>query len=243
VARSLLTAALIACVLVVSSCRQQSDVAIDPGDSGDYRVTVDPGSFVSTVDNPWLPLLPGSRWVYEGGSGAGRSRIDVLVTQDTRQIMGVDATVVRVTETRDGTIVEDTFDWYAQDRDGNVWYMGEDTSATRGGATTTAGSWEAGVDGALPGIVMKADPQVGQAYRQEYYPGHAEDMAEVVRFDDSLTVPFDSLARVLVTREWTPLEPGVVEEKLYARGVGLVREQHVQGGSGGVDLVTYEPAG
>jgi hypothetical protein len=212
---------------------------IDPGDGGDYRVELNPADFVTGIDNPWFPLQVGSRWAYEDVDGA---LIEVVVTPEMKTIAGVSATVVRVTESRGDSILEDTFDWYAQDRDGNVWYLGEDTTANRGGSSTTAGSWEAGVDGAQPGIVMKADPEIGQVYRQEFYLGHAEDMAEVVRVDESVVVPFSEFQGVLVTKEWSPLEPAVLEEKFYARGVGLIRERHVQGGSGVVDLVAFEPA-
>jgi hypothetical protein len=122
-----------------------------------------------------------------------------------------------------------------------VWYLGEATRAVRDGELSPAGSWEAGVDGALPGIIMKADPRVGDAYRQEFYRGHAEDMGEVVRTGASASVPFRSLDGLLVTRDWTPLEPKVVEEKFYARGIGLVLEATVRGGSGRNELVSYQP--
>ena len=164
-----------------------------------------------------------------------------MVTDQTRTVMGIRATVVRDTETHDGALVEDTFDWYAQDRSGNVWYLGEATRAVRNGELSSAGSWEAGVDGALPGIIMKADPRVGDAYRQEYYRGHAEDMGKVVRTGASASVPFRSLEGLLVTQDWTPLEPKVVEEKFYARGIGLVLETTVRGGSDRNELVSYQP--
>jgi hypothetical protein len=176
--------------------------------------------------------------VYQAGGGA---RNEVVVTDRTRQVMGVTATVVRDTETRDGVLVEATNDWFAQDRGGNVWYLGEETREVRGGELSPAGSWEAGVDGALPGIIMKADPRVGDAYRQEYYPGKAEDMGKVVRVGASETVPFRSMDGLLVTQDWTPLEPEVVEEKYYASGVGLVLERTVRGGSGRNELVSYQP--
>jgi hypothetical protein len=226
--------------LCIAACGQPERLPIDPGAGGEYRVELDPAAFVATVDNPWLPFRPGSRWVYEDGSGS--TRIEVIVTDDTREIMRIKATVVRVTETFDGRVVEDTFDWYAQDDHGNVWYMGEATTASpTGQSPSSAGSWEAGVDGALPGIVMKSDPKVGDAYRQEYYPGRAEDMAEVIRIDESVSVPYQSFDGALVTKEWSPLEPGVVEEKTYAMGIGLVLERHVQGGSAGAELVSFEP--
>jgi hypothetical protein len=224
--------------LTLAGCRGSSEPVIDPGDGGNYSVTLDPANFVATIDNPWLPFTPGSRWVYQAG---GRERNEVVVTDQTRKVLGITATVVRDTETRDGALVEDTFDWYAQDRDGNVWYLGEDTRAIRNGEPSPAGSWEAGVDGALPGIIMKADPQVGDAYRQEYYRGQAEDMGKVVRSGDSERLPFRSFDGLLVTQDWTPLEPEVIEEKYYAKGVGLVLETTVRGGSDRNELISYQP--
>ena len=223
--------------LALAGCGAGEPV-IDPGDGGNYSVRLDPADFVATIDNPWLPFTPGSRWVYQAGEG---ERNEVVVTDQTRTVMGIRATVVRDTETHDGALVEDTFDWYAQDRSGNVWYLGEATRAVRNGELSSAGSWEAGVDGALPGIIMKADPRVGDAYRQEYYRGHAEDMGKVVRTGASASVPFRSPEGLLVTQDWTPLEPKVVEEKFYARGIGLVLETTVRGGSDRNELVSYQP--
>jgi hypothetical protein len=223
--------------LVLLGCTR-TEAVIDPGDGGNYSVRLDPSRFVATIDNPWLPFTPGSRWVYEAGD---RERNEVTVTGQTRRIMGITATVVRDVETRDGELVEETADWYAQDRDGNVWYLGEDTRAFRDGEPSPAGSWEAGVDGALPGIIMKADPRVGDAYRQEFYRGEAEDMGKVVRVGAAETVPFRSFDGLLVTQDWTPLEPEVVEEKYYAKGVGLVLETTIRGGSDRNELVGYQP--
>jgi hypothetical protein len=223
--------------LALATCGTGAPV-IDPGDGGRYAVRLDPADFVATIDNPWLPLTPGSRWAYQAGGG---ERNEVVVTDQTRTVMGIRATVVRDTETRNGALVEDTFDWYAQDRTGNVWYLGEATRAVRDGQLSPQGSWEAGVDGALPGIIMKADPRVGDAYRQEYYRGHAEDMGKVVRTGASESVPFRTLDGLLVTQDWTPLEPRVVEEKFYARGIGLVLETTVRGGSDRNELVSYRP--
>jgi hypothetical protein len=235
----ILTVPLLVVSVALAGCGAGEPV-IDPGDGGNYSVRVDPAEFVATIDNPWLPFTPGSRWVYQAGGG---QRNEVLVTHQTRKVMGITATVVRDTETRDGAVVEATDDWYAQDRDGNVWYLGEDTKAVKNGQLSPAGSWEAGVDGALPGIIMKANPQVGDAYRQEFYRGHAEDMGKVVRIGASETVPFRSLDRLLVTQDWTPLEPDVVEEKFYAKGIGLVLETTVRGGSGRNELISYQPGG
>ncbi len=217
---------------------------IDPGDGGNYAPAIDPADFVDVVDNPLLPLAPGSRWVYEGVTDEGTERIEVVVTDERREVMGVSTVVVRDTATLDGEVIEDTYDWFAQDQDGNVWYFGEDTTAYEGGEPAdTEGSWEAGVDGALPGIVMLAHPAVGDAYRQEYLAGEAEDMGEVVRVGDAETVPFGAFDDLVVTEDWTPLEPDVVEEKYYAAGVGLVLEVGVTGGEERVELVEFTSAG
>jgi hypothetical protein len=191
-----------------------------------YAPEIDPAEFTTEIDNRYLPLVPGTRWVYEGEGDEGESeRIVVEVTGDTREVMGVTTVVVRDTVSVDGEVVEDTYDWYAQDSEGNVWYFGEDTAEYEDGeVVSTAGAWEAGVDGAQPGIVMEADPQVGDSYRQEYYAGEAEDMGEVVALDESVMVAFGSFDGVLVTRDTNPLEPEVVEHKVYAPGVGVVAE-------------------
>ncbi|MBD3307782.1 hypothetical protein GF339_15230 [candidate division KSB3 bacterium] len=147
-------------------------------------------------------------------------------------------TVVREREWVDGELEEDTLDWFAQDVDGNVWYFGEDSKEIdEGVVVSTEGSWEAGVDGAQPGILMKGTPQIGDTYRQEYYFGEAEDMASVVSLNASVTVPFGTFTNCLQTEEWTPLEPGVTEYKYYAPGVGLLLEEQVEGGDARVELV------
>ena len=199
---------------------------------------IDPADFSTTIDNPYMPLKPGTTWIYEGQSPDGASRVEVVVTSETKTIMGVTCVVVHDQVTAGGSVVEDTFDWYAQDKDGNVWYFGEDSKEYENGVVvSTAGSWEAGVNGAMPGIIMKADPQVGDTYQQEYLQGEAEDMAEVLALDESATVPFGSFTQLLRTREWTPLEPGVAEEKLYAPGVGLIQTKTVEGGADVESLV------
>ncbi|HSM01992.1 MAG TPA: hypothetical protein VK960_06090 [Acidimicrobiia bacterium] len=214
--------------LFVASC--SSAEPIDPGDGGDYRFTLTAADFVDGIDNPWLPLRPGSRWVYEGGG----ETIVVEVLHETRVVMGITATVVRDTVTEQGDLVEDTFDWFAQDIEGNVWYLGEESVEYRNGEpVSTAGSWEAGVDGALPGIIMPANPRTGMAYRQEYYPDEAEDMAEIIRVGDRITVPFGTFEDVLVIREWTPLSPRNDELKYFAALIGLIKE------SGGAELVEH----
>jgi hypothetical protein len=201
-----------------------------------------PGDFTTRIDNPYLPMRPGSRWVYrETDSDGSVQRVVVKVTRRTRLIAnGVRARVVRDTVTERGRLVEDTFDWYAQDRAGNVWYMGEDTTEYENGRPVSkSGSWEAGVDGARAGIVMLARPRPGREYRQEYYEGEAEDRARVLSLDDQAEVPAGHYTGVLTTKDWNPLEPDVLEYKLYAKGVGLVLAVHVSGGSEREELVRY----
>lgn len=216
------------------------DAVIDPGDGGDYRPEIDPSDFVDAIDNPYQPFAVGSRWVYEGESADGHERVVVEVTDQRKEIMGISAVVVRDTVHADGVIVEDTFDWFAQDREGNVWYLGEDSTAYEDGQPAgTEGSWEAGVDGALPGIAMPAHPAVGDAYRQEFLQGEAEDLAEVRRTGETRTTPSGDYDDVLVTGEWTPLEPEVVEEKYYAPGVGNIAAVSVAGEPDHLELVSF----
>ena len=208
------------------------------GGPGPYRPRIDPGAFTSVIDNPYLPLRPGSRLVYEGRTDEGLERKVVEVTNRTRVLMGVTCVEVHDAVTVDGRPAEDTLDWFAEDRAGTVWYFGEATrEVDDNGRSSPAGSWEAGVDGALPGIAMPADPKPGGPYRQEYLRGRAEDMARVIGVTGELAVPFGSYVDVLVTREWSPLEPGVAEHKHYAPGIGLIREESVEGETGHVDLV------
>lgn len=204
-----------------------------------YAPVIDPSRFTTEIDNAYLPLRPGTKWEYSGTGGDGEvERTVVEVTRDARMVMGVTCVVVRDEVTVDGHLVELTYDWFAQDAEGNVWYFGEDTAEyEQGRIVNHDGAWEAGVDGAQPGIVMPAGPRVGDSYRQEYYAGEAEDHGEVVRLDERVAVPFGTFDNVLMTRDFTPLEPGVVEHKFYARGVGLVREMKAEGGAGRSDLV------
>jgi hypothetical protein len=201
-----------------------------------YQPVIDPANFVEGVNNPFFPLIPGTLAVYEGMSDGAVEHTEITVTSDTRPILGIPCMVVRDTVWQDGEMVEDTFDWYAQDRDGNVWYMGEDTKEYEGGeVTSTEGSWEAGVDGAQPGIIMWGAPQVGDPYRQEYYAGEAEDVAQVV----TVVAPVAGTGEgFLVTREWSLLDPSAVEQKYYVAGIGLVLEVVVEGGEGRTELVS-----
>ncbi len=215
---------------------------IDPGDGGDYRPALDPARIAAVVDNPYLPFRPGSRWVYEGEGDGEVERIEVVVTERRRTIMGIAAVEVRDTVTIGGDVVEDTFDWYAQDLDGNVWYLGEDVKDYDGGkVVSTAGSWQAGVGGALPGVVMPAVATVGTPYRQEYLAGEAEDMMVITAVGGDETVAAGTFGGVVVTHDWTPLDPVVIEEKAYAAGVGKIREQKVGGAPGFAELVEFTP--
>jgi hypothetical protein len=201
-----------------------------------------PGDFTTRIDNPYMPMRRGSRWVYRETDTDGTvQRVVVKVTKRTKRIAnGVTARVVRDTVTERGRLVEDTFDWYAQDRAGNVWYMGEDTTEYEDGRPVSkSGSWEAGVDGARAGIVMLSRPRPGREYYQEFYAGEAEDKGRVLSLDDQAEVPAGHYTGVLTTKDWNPLEPDVLEYKLYAKGVGLVLAVHVSGGSGREELVRY----
>ncbi len=212
---------------------------------GSEAVSLDPSEFTTTIDNPYWPMTPGSRWRYtETDSEGARQRIDVTVTDRTKRVAaGIEARVVHdlVTDEK-GRPVEDTYDWYAQDADGNVWYLGEDTKEFENGkVVSTAGSWEAGVDGAQPGIAMPAAPEPGLAYRQEYYAGEAEDNGEIVSVDEQAEVPAGHYSSVVMTRDTTPVEPKVLEFKFYAKGVGPVLEFTASGGSDRGELVSFEP--
>ena len=221
-----------------------SDAPIEiPPLNGPYDWTIDPANFVSEVDNPYFPLVPGTVLVYEGQSDGEREVVTVRVTRQTKEIMGVTAVVVRDTVEVAGEVHEDTFDWYAQDVDGNVWYLGEDTKEYEDGkVVSTEGSWEAGVDGALPGVIMPADPAVGLAYTQEHYAGEAEDKGKIVAVGERVSVPAGSFDEVLITEDWTPLEAAIREHKSYAPGVGVVFEEIVRGGEGVLRLVEIRHA-
>ncbi|MEW6582007.1 MAG: hypothetical protein AB1416_04525 [Actinomycetota bacterium] len=208
---------------------------------------VRPADFVAGIDNPWMPLRPGTVHVYTGTKDGGAVHETVRVLRRTIVVMGVRCVVVDDTLRVDGRIAERTEDWYAQDRAGRVWYFGERTRELdrRGRVVSTEGSWRAGVDGALPGIVMPAAPRPGQVFRQEYYRGHAEDHFRVVSVTGAVRVPAGAFRPAVVTVEWTPLEPGVRDRKYYARGVGLVREESIRGGAEYLSLaaVRRDPPG
>ena len=200
---------------------------------------IDPGNFVSKIDNPYFPLTPGTTFTYRGETEGVPTRNVTIVTNDTKVILGVTTTVVHDQVYENGVLAEDTFDWYAQDKAGNVWYFGEDTKELdeNGNVISTEGTWEAGVNGAEPGIVMEANPKKGDKYQQEFAVDVAEDMAQVIGFVDSFCVSYGCFNNVLVTKEWTPLERGVVENKYYAKGVGFIYGVMVKGGDEQIELV------
>ena len=200
---------------------------------------IDPNDFVSQVTNPYFPLTPGTTYIYRGQTEGVPTRNVTTVTSDTKVILGVTTIVVHDQAYESGVLVEDTYDWYAQDEAGNVWYFGEDTKEldANGNVISTEGSWEAGVNGAEPGIIMEANPKKGDKYQQEFSAGVAEDMAQVIGFEDSFCVQYGCFENVLVTKEWTPLEHGVVENKYYAPGVGFIYGEMVKGGNETTELV------
>jgi hypothetical protein len=201
-----------------------------------------PASFVAQVDNPYIPLKPGTTLTYKGKLD-GESATDVFtVTNRTKLILGVATTVVHDQVFVKGELVEDTDDWYAQDADGNVWYFGEDTKELANGqVVSTEGSWEAGVNNARAGIFMPAAPSVGQSFKQEDAKNVAEDCTKIVDLHATVKTPFVSSGDALKTEEFSLLEPGVLDNKYYVRDIGLVREQTVQGGNDVLELVSRTP--
>jgi hypothetical protein len=205
-----------------------------------YHPHIDPADFVHGIDNRYLPFKPGTRMLSEGvaENGTTPQRDVAVVTDRTRKVDGVRCRVVRDTITSRGKPVEKTFDWYAQDKRSNVWYFGENSKDYRHGHWVRSdGSWEAGVHGAQPGIMMEAHPKRGDAYRQEYYRGHAEDQAKVLGNTGRVTVSAGSFRHTIGTKETSRLEHGVVEKKWYARGVGEIKSQDVKGSKEGFRLV------
>jgi uncharacterized protein DUF3108 len=202
--------------------------ALTPGRSsavGSYEPHIDPSLFQTLVDNRYFPLVPGTKFLYQETSGGKTYDNEVTVTGDTKVVMGVTCRVVHDVLRDKDAIKEDTYDWYAQDQKGNVWYFGEkSTEHLASGKVSTEGSWEAGVDGGQPGIIMKAHPAPGPAYRQEYLAGKAEDMGQVLSVRDTVTVPFGAFSSCVATHDWSMIEKGS-EKKWYAPGVGLVRTE------------------
>ena len=213
-----------------------SSVAARAGSSNALPPLPPASEFRARIDNPWFPLLAGSRYVYIGVKDGAPSRDVVTVSRAVRVISGVPCAVVLDRLYRRGRLFERTTDWYSQDSKGNVWYFGENTAELdrHGHVTSTEGTWRTGVDGAKAGIFMPANPRVGQTGRQEFLKGHAEDHFKVVAIFDN---------KMLLTQEWTPLEPGVLDHKFYVRGIGNVLEQTERGGNERNELVSVTKGG
>jgi hypothetical protein len=201
---------------------------------------INPANFVAKIDNAWFPLVPGTTLTYQGRKDDKPAFEVFVVTHLTKTILGVKCVVITDTLRLAGKLAEKTTDWYVQDKQGNVWYFGEATSTldANGHVTSTEGSWQAGVHGARPGIYMPASPHPSQSLLQEYYPGQAEDRFVVLLLSASVKVRYGSFKNVLLTAEWTRLEPDVLSEKYYVKGIGTVKEIDVTGGNEGLELVS-----
>jgi hypothetical protein len=205
-----------------------------------YEPVLDPANFSTVIDNPYFPLPVGRTLVYQGIKDGQTQEDRVTVTNQTKVVAeGITARVVADVATHNGNLLEKTSDWYAQDKQGNVWYLGEDTAAyLPSGKVDTSGSWEAGVHDAEPGLIMKANPQIPDAYRQEFLTGQAEDTAWIVARGGSVSVPAGTFKNALTSLEATRLEPGAYDLKVYAPGIGIVSEQALTGGNEYAKLVS-----
>ena len=186
----------------------------------DYSPEINPLDFTDQIDHPYFSLTPGTTFNYQGKTDEGNEVIKVMVTDKTKTVMGVTTLVVWDRVWLDDQLIEETYDWYAQDKEGNVWYFGEDSKEYKNGkVVSTEGSWEGGVDGAMPGIIMKNKLTVGDSCRQEYYQGEAEDWAEIVSLNEKVAVPYGSFENCIKTKDWSALEPNVIEYKYYSPSV------------------------
>jgi hypothetical protein len=241
--------------LVLLSCDQQPtqqtdtpvttphpDATAAPLDQSSKTPKFDPGDFVPVVNNRFFPLHPGTRFIFRGEADGVPERTIVDVTHQKKTILGIEATVVLDRVFQNGSLTEKTLDWYAQDEDGNVWYLGEDSKAYENGkVVSTAGSWEAGKNGAVGGVIMLAHPKVGDTYRQEVAAGVAEDMARVLHRGLSVKVPYGTFHGCLETEEFTPLEPGAKELKFHCPRTGFVKGRDVPSSIGHSELVRVVP--
>jgi hypothetical protein len=197
---------------------------------GGYEPVLNPGDFVRVIDNPYYPLPVGRTLIYRGVRDGQTQTDRVHVTSGTKVLEGITATAVSDVARHNGKLLEKTTDWFAQDKQGNVWYLGEDTAAyLPNGQIDRSGSWQAGVHDGEPGIIMLAHPQIPDAYRQEFLRGQAEDTAWIVNKGGSVRVPFGVVHHILTSLEFTRLEPGVIDQKIYAPGIGIVRELSQKG--------------
>ena len=205
--------------------------SVPPSTDPNYHPVIDPARFTTRITNPYFPLKPGTTLVYEGTRDGKPQHDEVVITTNTRKVLGVDCVVVEDTVTSNGALVEKTSDWYAQSTDGDVWYFGEDTKEYENGVvSSTHGTWEAGVDGAQPGVTMKAHPEIGVTYRQEYRPGEAEDQGKSLRYDPTLKIPAGTYRNALVTLDSDPLNPDKNDNKWYVSGIGLAQSVRIKTG-------------
>jgi hypothetical protein len=221
-------------VAVAAACggSSQSTSGLPSGSTPVTATAPDASNFDGhVVDNQWFPLVPGMTWAYRGVKDGQPSREIMVATSQTKTIQGVPCTVVSDKLYLSGALEERTLDYYAQDKDGNVWYFGEDTAELKpdGSVKSTEGTWLSGRDGAEAGIFMPADPQVGQSFRQEYYKGQAEDHFRILSLAEQVKTPGATSDQAMLTMEWTPLEPNVVDHKYYVQGIGTVLEQTAKG--------------
>ena len=229
----------------ISSALDSTPMPEPPLPIGADQVNLDPADFSADVTNPFWPMKPGTRWTYRNvENGQPPQDIEVVVTTATKKLAnGITARVVRYTARVKGQITEDTIDWYAQDAGGNVWYMGEQTAEFENGKVTSrAGSWEAGKEGAMPGILLPAQQHVGQKYRQEYKRGEAEDNGEVLATNNLVETKAGSYKKALVTMDTSAVETTAAEYKFYAPGVGPLLALDVSGGAAREELVKIDKA-
>lgn len=239
----LAAAACLACVFAVG-CGSTDKGEGGSLPQGSERVKLDPAEFTTQIDHLYWPMSPGNRWVYRETEGGTVQRVVVTVTSKTKRVAGVETRVVYDVVSERGKLVEKTYDWYAQRKDGSLWYLGEDTKEYENGrVASTKGSWQTGVDGAQAGVILPARPRVGMSYRQEYYAGSAEDQAKVLSLDEKVEVPFGSFDHVLETKDYTPVEPKVLEHKYYARHVGPALIIGLSGTTGREELLSFNARG
>jgi len=236
--KTMLFTFLMLILALYTSCEKEDDKRqIDLN----YNPVIIPENFVDSVTNIYFPLVPGTVHTYRSPTEDGLETIVVTVLSEKKTIAGVECTVVRDVVSIGGQVIEDTYDWFAQDIDGNVWYMGEDASNYENGILEdNEGSFEAGVDGAKPGIIMLANPVLQMPYRQEYYFNNAEDWGKVIAEGVSVSTTYGTFDSCLKTADWDALEPDEpIEFKYYAPNVGMVREE-VEGTTEYVDLISIE---
>jgi hypothetical protein len=244
--RPLLQPLMVLAALVLVSCNRQPTQPTDPPVAAPLNLNqsskapeFDPHDFVRVVDNRFFPLRPGTRTIFRGESDGEPERTIVDGTHRKKTILGVETTVVLDRVFQNGSLAEKTLDWYAQDEDGNVWYLGEDSKSYENGkVVSTAGSWEAGKNGAVAGVIMLAHPKVGTTYRQEFAAGVAEDMARVLKHGVTVKVPYGTFHGCLQTEEFTPLDPGAKEHKFHCPKIGFVKGRDVAGATGHTELVS-----